>query len=163
MGCKGKELIFVGYDELTKGYRLIDPQNPKKIVKGRSVVFFENEFRTNNTRTQVDSEDNCMFWPIDQNHELVEAKEELKVSSDESDSVNAEQDLDYVPDEQSVVDLEETEMLPEEHEALEDNQSVRRSTRVPKPKVYPDYVTYFVNDFSSVGIQVLMHLSVIYF
>lgn len=41
---KAKKYIFVGYCEDTKGYRLLDPENPKRCIKARSVTFFENKF-----------------------------------------------------------------------------------------------------------------------
>lgn len=39
---KSKALMFMGYGESTKGYRLIDPTT-KKIIFSRDVIFFENE------------------------------------------------------------------------------------------------------------------------
>jgi len=41
---KSKEHIFVGYSEVSKAYRLIDPDNAKKVVISRDVVFFEDQF-----------------------------------------------------------------------------------------------------------------------
>lgn len=38
---KAKECIFVGYCETSKGYRLVDLTEPKKIIKSRSVHFIE--------------------------------------------------------------------------------------------------------------------------
>ncbi|XP_018910022.1 uncharacterized protein [Bemisia tabaci] len=34
-------MIFVGYCKNSKGYRLIDPQNPKKVTTSRDVIFLE--------------------------------------------------------------------------------------------------------------------------
>lgn len=40
--ARSKKYIFVGYCEETKGYRLIDPSNPRNCVKARHVTFMEN-------------------------------------------------------------------------------------------------------------------------
>lgn len=42
--AKCEKYIFVGYCEETKGYRLIDPTNPKVCIKARNVTFLETEF-----------------------------------------------------------------------------------------------------------------------
>ncbi|CAG9787134.1 unnamed protein product [Diatraea saccharalis] len=38
---KGKEYIFVGYCDETKGYRFSDPNIPSRVIKSRDVVFLE--------------------------------------------------------------------------------------------------------------------------
>lgn len=42
LDAKSKELIFVGYCDNSKGYRLSDPINPSKIVLSRNVQFIES-------------------------------------------------------------------------------------------------------------------------
>jgi hypothetical protein len=37
-----RELIFVGYCEDSKPYHLVDPKDPRKIVKARDVEFIED-------------------------------------------------------------------------------------------------------------------------
>lgn len=44
LNAKAKLCIFVGYSELTKGYRLIDPSNPRKVILSRNVHFIEDKF-----------------------------------------------------------------------------------------------------------------------
>lgn len=44
LDAKSKKYIFVGYSETSKGYRLMDPQNPKKVVIARNVEFLEESF-----------------------------------------------------------------------------------------------------------------------
>ncbi|KAG5896993.1 hypothetical protein JTB14_018508 [Gonioctena quinquepunctata] len=39
---KSGEYIFVGYCGNAKGYHLLDPKDPSKIVRARYVVFIEN-------------------------------------------------------------------------------------------------------------------------
>lgn len=41
---KSKQLIFVGYCENTKGYRLFDTDDPKHVTISRDVIFLENQF-----------------------------------------------------------------------------------------------------------------------
>lgn len=41
---KSRRYVFVGYSETTKGYRLADPLNPKKIILARNVIFLESRF-----------------------------------------------------------------------------------------------------------------------
>jgi len=40
---KSRLLLFVGYCEHSKGYRLIDPKNPQKLIKSRDVIFNETK------------------------------------------------------------------------------------------------------------------------
>ncbi|XP_072936892.1 uncharacterized protein [Epargyreus clarus] len=42
--AKAKKYIFVGYCEDTKGYRLLDPDNPRDCTKARDVSFLEDRF-----------------------------------------------------------------------------------------------------------------------
>ena len=41
---KAKRMIFTGYDDDIKGYRLIDPDTLLVVKYSRDVTFFENEF-----------------------------------------------------------------------------------------------------------------------
>lgn len=43
LDSKTKTVLFVGYSEGTKGYRLIDPRNPRSIIVARDVVFSEDQ------------------------------------------------------------------------------------------------------------------------
>lgn len=44
---KGKTLKLIGYENLTKGYRLYDV-NKRDVIKARDVIFFENSFEKSN-------------------------------------------------------------------------------------------------------------------
>jgi hypothetical protein len=44
LGDRGTLCIFVGYDEERKGYRLINPKSPHKVIVERSVIFDETLF-----------------------------------------------------------------------------------------------------------------------
>ncbi|KAG6457289.1 hypothetical protein O3G_MSEX010208 [Manduca sexta] len=43
LDAKSKQFVFVGYCNESKGYRLIDPENPSKCVKSRDVQFLEEK------------------------------------------------------------------------------------------------------------------------
>lgn len=44
LDAKSKQYIFVGYSDTTKGYRLTDPKNPKRIIHSKHVEFLEGKF-----------------------------------------------------------------------------------------------------------------------
>jgi len=50
---KSLPYVFVGYCEDSKGYRLLDPKNPSKIVRARDVVFLENKFSVDELQQNV--------------------------------------------------------------------------------------------------------------
>ena len=53
LDAKSKECIFVGYCSESKGYRLVDRDNPKKIIKSRDSTFLENEYQ-NQCTSKID-------------------------------------------------------------------------------------------------------------
>ena len=44
LGDRSRELVFVGYDEEKKGYKLLNLDNPRQIIVERSIKFNENKF-----------------------------------------------------------------------------------------------------------------------
>lgn len=44
LDAKAKSYIFVGYSDTSKGYRLADPSDPRKVILSRNVTFIENMF-----------------------------------------------------------------------------------------------------------------------
>lgn len=44
LNARSKMCIFVGYSETTKGYRLVEPSNPRGVYFSRNVDFIENKF-----------------------------------------------------------------------------------------------------------------------
>ena len=53
---RSKKCIFVGYDDVTKGYRLWDPTS-HKIVISRDVIFYESSLiKSENVRVDVEQE-----------------------------------------------------------------------------------------------------------
>lgn len=97
---KSRKLIFVGYCESTKGYRLLDPQT-NKIIKSRDVVFLEN----------VQNYTQSIYLPctpnsnpeIDMQANEEPSKEESGITTDVSSNDDFmsgdENDPSYVPDE----------------------------------------------------------------
>lgn len=106
---KSRKLLFVGYCESTKGYRIFDPDT-NKIIKSRDVVFLEN----------VEKYDNNIYLPCTSNSNSPEiqpieetCKEELEDSTDHSAGELSEDyqsgendDSAYLPEPDQLNDLE---------------------------------------------------------
>ncbi|KAK9695689.1 hypothetical protein QE152_g32408 [Popillia japonica] len=107
-----EKLVFVGYCDNTKGYRLINPIN-KTITIGRDVQFLENTTQLNR-------------------HEVVE--EENETHSNEMIIFENKEDVNQA----------DNTGYEEEVNPTEANKELRRSSRVRKPKLMKDYVTYYV-------------------
>lgn len=61
LDSKSKEYIFVGYCNDSKGYRLIDPQCPNKIIKSRNVHFIESS-NSNLLSNEINSDNNKVIF-----------------------------------------------------------------------------------------------------
>ncbi|KAK9873393.1 hypothetical protein WA026_022456 [Henosepilachna vigintioctopunctata] len=113
---KATSMIFVGYSENIKGFRLYDPTT-RKIVTSRDVTIDE---RHPEVKVIIQEHSNELFEHEDSVGDS---------SSDESNQIDAEindqSDADYIPEDVTL-----------------DVEQVRRSTRQPKTKIYPDHVTY---------------------
>jgi hypothetical protein len=125
-------MIFVGYSESTKGYRFINPKN-NKLVISRDVKFFENETLTNPySETNGEKVSEICLLPIEvskeeREEEVIESAEEIATDISESNRTSSSETssiLEYPSESQS--------------RAIE----IRRSTRIPKPKVLNDFITY---------------------
>lgn len=55
LDAKAKIYIFVGYSETSKGYRLADPSDPRKVILSRNVAFLEDTF-CNQTAKQTNND-----------------------------------------------------------------------------------------------------------
>jgi hypothetical protein len=126
---KGRRLLFVGYSTVAKGYRLIDPKDPKRIVISRDVRFLENTF--------VDSVSEPVPKPEKPEPEKPEP-EKPESGKPEPDArvvfvpapANAEVDDDYRAEEQHPAD-----------EDAEDQQR-RYPLRHRRQKEYPGYMLF---------------------
>lgn len=140
---KSKELIFVGYCDGTKGYRLYDPDT-NRAINTRDVIFLES------TRAHDVKSDGFPLHGIDDGEEdhVVAAEDnnenfELLKSSLKSDDDSLNELIDSYRDAQSS-DVEED--LNGLDNAEDESSVLRRSQRQPKPRKFPDYVTYLTCD-----------------
>ncbi|XP_063368169.1 uncharacterized protein LOC134656539 [Cydia amplana] len=108
LDAKGKEYIFVGYSETSKGYRLADPLCPTKVIISRNVAFIENKFRGSYPQpSEADSEEQINIFNFDcdttkqncdkninefnpNNNELNFNNDQLCVSDSESNDINGD-------------------------------------------------------------------------
>lgn len=72
LDAKPKEYLFMGYCVCSKGYRLVDPNNPRKIIKSRNVKFIEvtNVIPCKNCNNKIDTdklESNNILFLLDSN------------------------------------------------------------------------------------------------
>lgn len=81
---KSKPYIFMGYSEESKGYRLIDPTNPRDIKHSRDVVFLEDKFYVKDM-SHDDTVDQQLFVDINLNENVIPQSESSTVDTDISD------------------------------------------------------------------------------
>lgn len=123
---KSKKYIMVGYCEHTKGYRLVDPEQPGKVVKARNVIFIEstpNEIPVRNVPV-IDFNNTVDMIEVHAESENVDEHSGEDLSSDEIES--KEEDSSSSAD-------EEIKNVP--IESVDETQ--RRERR--KPKWMDDY------------------------
>lgn len=66
LDAKGKEFIFVGYSDTSKGYRLADPLCPTKVIISRNVAFIENKFYNTNLKpSDTNEQEELNFYNFD--------------------------------------------------------------------------------------------------
>ncbi|KAK9727469.1 hypothetical protein QE152_g19138 [Popillia japonica] len=139
-----KQLMFVGYCEDTKGYRLMD-LNTNKIVRARDVIFLENNFSLKNIQDQTTNEtiatlnwknnedENQMDTPTCESENTEENSE-----SDSSEPEIEESDESANTEENSESDSSEPEIEESDESA---NAEARRATKLPSK--YGDYILYY--------------------
>ena len=118
---QSKKCIFVGYDDVTKGYRLWDP-TAYKIVISRDVIFDESSLiKSENVKVDVEQEQVL-------SKQLVQLENQFLHDSKEQEEVSGENEV--IEDEEIQEDVETPQPTP------------RRSTRERKPpKRYTDFVS----------------------
>lgn len=57
---KTQSCIFVGYATESKGYRLLDPKNPRTIIIARDVVFIEDKMHTESKNSDSSTQDSLL-------------------------------------------------------------------------------------------------------
>lgn len=162
---KTKELLFVGYCETTKGYRLIDPVT-HSLHKARDVVFFENQIKIhakdNDEIVEVIPSDDSLEIPIIMNREVDVLPEVHQVEQHEARRGNDEffdcQEVDQEQCMENVAELQSPEVRNEtetgySNERVEDREETtqdiperRYPLRERKPKNFDDYVLYYVEE-----------------
>lgn len=90
---KSHELIFVGYCDNTKGYRMYDPVN-KRMVISRNVIFIENNENVNNITQEPVSVPPPFSITLNCNNEslqnrMTESEETLSIDSPQNDTQDA--------------------------------------------------------------------------
>lgn len=130
---KSQKLLFMGYGENKKGYRLIDP-NTKKIIFSRDVVFFEGkeiEKNTKERKTEI-KEDKTIVWPV----EIKENEEQ-----NEENSFDQSSEFGSVQNEDSS-DFEDVQVEIEEEIADAEPVVTRTGREVHKPQYLRNYEIY---------------------
>ncbi|KAK9693999.1 hypothetical protein QE152_g33827 [Popillia japonica] len=144
-GHEGQELIFVGYCEDTKGYRLIDPLT-KKLVRSRDVVFLENEFynrEQHSGRSLQEFSPNLLENSEKVNEDHQNDEENQNDENTEENLSNEESDCDENLEKNRTDDDDE---YYEFNVPLDTNQEIRRSSQQPKPKQMNDYISFLARN-----------------
>lgn len=80
LDAKSKKYIF-GYCNETKGYRLVDPENPSKCIKSRDVQFIEERF---NKESKLNQNNNTTDGNLDLSSNVEQVE---RGNSDDSDEI----------------------------------------------------------------------------
>jgi hypothetical protein len=76
LDSKSKMMIFVGYSEATKGYRLADLEKPGKIEKARYIIFLEGKQLSTERKEESGREE----------HLVVDLDQQMEQPDDQEDS-----------------------------------------------------------------------------
>ncbi|KAF6203143.1 hypothetical protein GE061_003559 [Apolygus lucorum] len=130
--AKSKEYVFTGYCENTKGYRLIDPENPKYIEKARDVIFLEEEM--------IGEPDNFDEKPTSKDDGEITIIQVSEVDEDTDPQEETGEEFRLEHDDEEEVDEEQLdEGVNEPQETFE----LRRSSRTPQPRRWPSYMQLY--------------------
>lgn len=133
--AKAQELIFIGYDENIKGYRLIDPKT-NKITVSRDVIFHENY---NNEISEKDKrKKEAATYQLNGDSQQEHEQNPDTNSSDEEDEENADGDIFLEADENAEEAQEPVQERrgdrASEQQMQQRETTPRRSERKWKPK-----------------------------
>lgn len=114
LDAKSRRYIFVGYCTESKGYRLVDPNNPSKCIKSKDAQFLEEKMYKDLKHDHENSSNDCQFElpssSIDNNDIIshstnesgqVESPEPVTIISDPSSSSSEyedQSDVTWTPD-----------------------------------------------------------------
>lgn len=144
---KAEEMLFVDYCPDSKGYRLMDPKM-HKIVHSRDVEFLDSKRKANTKPKET-------FQPIIESLEGSGAEDSIDEDSersDESESTTGSSDEHFseTVEEEEAIKIESIAVVePNTSLARTANEPLRRSTRVSKPVIRDDFITYYIIDESS--------------
>ena len=144
---------FIGYVELSKGYKFYCPSHSTRIVESKNAKFLENDLISGN----------------DQFHNLVSVRDQSSTSSDrlviihntpqvqpsiEQLIIEDPQAIDNFPIDEVILDIPEINEQPvEQHDPSENvDSTLRRSTREKKLAIPSDYVVYLQESDFNVGV-----------
>ncbi|KAG5864100.1 hypothetical protein JTB14_016257 [Gonioctena quinquepunctata] len=126
---KSKRTILIGFGENTKGYRVYDPE-VGSVSTSRDVVIIEKAEEV----------------PITINPEPVGDNDTTEVIISEDTDTGSESEYSSVRNDEEENQTSDTDFLPEitlrDQTMDETIEAIRRSSRVPKPKSFEDFVTY---------------------
>ncbi|KAG5883169.1 hypothetical protein JTB14_010305 [Gonioctena quinquepunctata] len=126
---KSKRTILIGFGGNTKGYRVYDPE-VGSVSTSRDVVIIEKAEEV----------------PITINSEPVGDNDTTEVIISEDTDTGSESEYSSVRNDEEEIQTSDTEFLPEitlrDQTNDETIEAIRRSSRVPKPKSFEDFVTY---------------------
>jgi transposase InsO family protein len=140
---RGKKMIFVGYPDNQKGWRLMDPFDHSQIITARHVIFDETSFGDRSLPLS------SLQMPRTQLNQVVDSRPCHQQESDE-DTDDDDEDTLELPDKSEPALARVSESTYDPSPTLETNSNVnpapRRSTRVRRP---PDRLSLCATDDSS--------------
>uniref|UniRef100_A0A146LH62 Retrovirus-related Pol polyprotein from transposon TNT 1-94 n=3 Tax=Lygus hesperus TaxID=30085 RepID=A0A146LH62_LYGHE len=127
--AKSQQLIFVGYCLRSKGYRLLDLKNPKRIIRARDVSFIENGFCPGVNSSTSDE------------LQLTVTPASSVLEEESSGPSSASEEEETISDRSSNYSTPEGEEDEETGAELEEGV-VRYPQRDRKPREFPGFVLY---------------------
>jgi hypothetical protein len=132
--------IFVGYCNETKGYRLADCKNPRRVIKARDVIFLEDQPRNGEVPRPERAIEQSSGSGVIAAHTVEVIRQEIQPQqeSEEECSSQGEETDEDLSDNQNSEESTRVGLL----EDLQPHQTRRYPKRERKPKEFPDMVLY---------------------
>ena len=151
------KLIFIGYCDNTKGYRFLEPGS-KKITISRDAIFLEKpssqaKASRNLPNSGTAPEPNLDLPCVPEKQVLTIEQEDKEPDADLSLRPTTIVAAPVIEEEEPDADssLRPTDVVAaanEDTQSTSNSQDVlRRSSRTPKPKNWPDFITYMAEEF----------------
>jgi hypothetical protein len=143
LGDRAKALVFVGYDESSKGYKLIDLKYPQKIITERNVTFDENSFPALLSNIPIAPAPTISSSQVESVIRISKNSESQSEGSNSETYTSTEISRfsdDIVTDSSSNVESD----ISVGREDLSEDENRRYPTRDRKPKQFPNHVAYLV-------------------